>query len=183
MIKENATILTLSLICMLIIGCQREQMTKAKPIVLSAISQEFLRTAEGELGSFGFSIVYYTDGRRGIQFMRIPWAGFMLENQVVIDEHQSHLILQYFAQSGLLDKSETHSRDAQLGGWNAYLGTRSVGAFWHLGKDPDAPVKVEELMGLRPVLQGDALEAWDRFLKRLKELRAPNNRLNPTEGS
>jgi len=174
--KENATLIFMPFICLLINGCQNFQISKDKPIVLTERTQEFLRTAEGELGSFQFGIVYSADKRRGIEFGSFPWiAGRMFENQVVIDEHQVKLILQYFARSGFLDAAEPHSQANRLGGWNAYLGTRSVGAFWPLGSEPDAPLKNDELMGLRSALQDGTLEAWDRFLKRLNEPSASNN--------
>lgn len=93
----------------------------------------------------------------------------MLENQVVIDANQAHRILQYLAQSGLLDTSEPRSRDHKLGGWNAAVGTINAQAYWHLGTEPNAPLGVEKFMGLRPVLEGEALQAWDRFLERIRQ--------------
>ncbi len=132
-------------------------------------TRAFLSAARSEIDRFNLAIVYSDNPRRGIWFITFPViAGFMLENAVLIDAGQAHRILNYFADSGLLDRAKATRPESEPDAWKAILGAGKKAVYWNLGSGPSAPLEHGKLMGLGEVLEGQAHEAWGRFVDRLK---------------
>ncbi len=132
-------------------------------------TRAFLSAARSEIDRFNLAINYSDNPRRGIWFMTFPViAGRMLENEVLIDAGQAHRILEYFADSGLLDRAKATRPESGTDAWIVILCAGKKRVYWDLGSGPSTPLEHGKLMGLGEVLEGQAREAWGRFVNRLK---------------
>ncbi len=169
---------TVALLMMLAVvaGCSRSPgVAQERPLALSARSNTFVKTAKAELTDFGFRVVYVTyEGpkRFGVAFLTALPEDASQRSAVTlvqIDEAQASRLVDYFARSGMLDKTDMPPPGEPASGWNVSLDSNDAHALWLLGLDIRAILDAGFLREVGKTLDPVPAKHWQTFLNDVKK--------------
>lgn len=158
------------------------------PAALSPKARSFVGSVDKDPSGFFFSVSYLEQDGRALGIVYAVNAAQIREAEATIidiDKKEAMAMTRSLSASGMFDKTNLVPPGVTPRGWNVFLGTRNAEglyeAFWHLGEKRDALFKSPNIMKVREVLSPKSREAWDDFVRRVRERNAdlPENIQSP----
>ncbi len=174
----KARVGTVVLACMCLLGCSPNTGETSKS---SEQAQGFVQSVRDDSSGFYFTVEYH-HGEPGLH----PFSGiqFLIErpsgtqvDAVLIRHPEAVRIVEHFAATGQLDRQDVMPPGEPFAGWNVFLGTAKVRAYWHLGSETASLLKHSDILEVRAVLSDEAKKPWDKFLAQVRENTTPKGTL------